>query len=316
MHYQRLPKGHLALTVVYFITGASIAASMVFSLLLFLSLEQGLLMKLMFGGLALVFEVGKFYIWYEMGERVSRRDSIGAAKALCFYAVLAGLSIAGSVGGINAATNTLLEGDAAKADEVQSYNDKIAGLEREIDINEQAAQAYIDMKRIANGMTNMLERNADLRQRQDELRRERDQVAITSQSSLMGLMSSLAEGLGWPLSRVQFGIVAALSMLLDFFAAFFIALLGDELRFRRSQKQAQLPVITEASQEASPVVPVRPDYYHEVVNKLRAGELRCAKGAVSRMLEKPLEEVEDIFHWLLQDGIVYRKPNRHFAVKV
>lgn len=303
------------MSVVYLITGASIAASMVFSLLLFLSLEQGLLMKLMFGGLALVFEVGKFYIWYEMGERVSRRDSIGAAKALCFYAVLAGLSIAGSVGGINAATNTLLEGDAAKAAEVQSYTDKIAGLDREIEINEQAAQAYIDMKRIANGMTTMLERNAELRARQDELRRERDQVAITSQSSLMGLMSSLADGLGWPLSRVQFGVVAALSILLDFFAAFFIALLGDEIRFRRSHRQQPLSDASDASKEAAPALPVRPDYYHEVVSKLQAGELRCAKGAVSRMLEKPLEEVEDIFHWLLQDGIVYRKPNRHFAVK-
>ncbi|ART82077.1 hypothetical protein CBP31_05105 [Oceanisphaera profunda] len=316
MHYQRLPKGHFALTVVYLITGASIAASMVFSLLLFLSLEQGLLMKLMFGGLALVFEIGKFYIWYEMGERISRHDSMGAAKALCFYAVLAGLSIAGSVGGINAATNTLLEGDAAKVGEVQSYNDKIAGLEREIDINEQAAQAYIDMKRIANGMTDMLARNADLRQRQDELRRERDQVAVTSQSSLMGLMSSLAEGLGWPLSRVQFGIVAVLSMLLDFFAAFFIALLGDELRFRRNLKQRPSTASPNAIADEALGVPVRPDYYHELVNKLRAGDLRCAKGAVSRMLEKPMEEVEDIFHWLLQDDVVYRKPNRHFAVKV
>ena len=314
MHYQRFPKGYLALSVVYLVTGASIAASMVFSLLLFLSLEQGLLMKLMFGGLALVFEVGKFYIWYEMGERINRRDRAGAAKALCFYAVLAALSIAGSVGGINAATNTLLEGDAAKAAEVQSYNDKIAGLEREIDINEQAAQAYIDMKRIANGMTDMLGRNTELRQRQDELRRERDQVAMTSQSSLMGLMSSLAEGLGWPLSRVQFGIVAVLSMLLDFFAAFFIALLGEELRFRRHLALAS-PVPTEVRLETESAASGRPDYYHEVVTKLRTGDLRCAKGAVSRMLEKPMEEVEDIFHWLLQDDIVYRKPNRHYALK-
>ncbi|OIN03773.1 hypothetical protein [Oceanisphaera psychrotolerans] len=315
MHYQRLPKGRFALSVVYLITGASIAASMVFSLLLFLSLEQGLLMKLMFGGLALVFEVGKFYIWYEMGERVSRGDSIGSLKALCFYAVLAGLSIAGSVGGINAATNTLLKGDEAKAAEVQSYNDKIVALEREIEINEQAAQAYIDMKRIANGMTEMLARNQGLRARQDELRRARDRVAVTSQSSLMGLMTSLADGLGWPLARVQFGVVAALSVLLDFFAAFFIALLGEETRFRRSLKAvtATEPASQAEEPEASPV-PARPDYYRELVARLQAGELRCAKGAVARVLEKPLDEVEDIFHWLQQDGIVYRKPNRHFAL--
>ena len=314
MHYQRLPKGPFALSVVYLITGASIAASMVFSLLLFLSLEQGVLMKLMFGGLALVFEVGKFYIWYEMGERTNRGDSMGSFKALCFYAVLAGLSIAGSVGGINAATNTLMKGDEAKAAEVQSYNDKIVSLDREIEINEQAAQAYIDMKRIANGMTSMLARNQELRARQDELRRQRDQVAITSQSSLMGLMSSLADGLGWPLERVQFGIVAALSVLLDFFAAFFISLLGEETRFRRSRRKKEQQVEASPEVPAEPVMPARPDYYHELVARLQAGELRCAKGAVSRMLQKPLEEVEDIFHWLLQDGIVYRKPNRHFAL--
>lgn len=329
VHYQRLPKGLFALTVVYLITGASIAASMVFSLLLFLSLEQGLLMKLMFGGLALVFEVGKFYIWYEMGERISRRDSIGALKALCFYGILAGLSIAGSVGGINAATNTLLKGDEAKVAQVQSYNDKIAALEREIEINEQAAQAYIDMKRIASGMTRMLQRNQALRARQDELRRERDQFAIASQSSLMGLMSGLADGLGWPLSRVQFGIVAALSILLDFFAAFFISLLGEEIRFRRNLRamtggpdnsQSRLAAAESGAVSAEPEVPAasqvpaRPDYYHALVSQLQAGELRCAKSAVARALEKPLHEVEDIFHWLLQDGIVHRKPNRHFAL--
>ncbi|WP_116475152.1 hypothetical protein [Zobellella maritima] len=329
MHYQRFPKGLFALSVVYLITGASIAASMVFSLLLFLSLEQGILMKLMFGGLALVFEVGKFYIWYEMGERISRRDPVGALKALCFYGVLAGLSIAGSVGGINAATNTLLKGDEAKAALVQSYNDKIVGLEREIQINEQAAQAYIDMARIANGMTPMLQRNQALRARQDELRRERDQLAIASQSSLMGLMTGLADGLGWPLARVQFGVVAALSILLDFFAAFFISLLGDELRFRQTLKAGSSevdrvpaggsnepgvgPVPAESDAPASSST-ARPDYYHELVSRLRSGELRCAKGAVARGLEKPLHEMEEVFHWLVQDGIVYRKPNRHFAL--
>ncbi|WP_107851891.1 hypothetical protein [Oceanimonas marisflavi] len=321
MRYQRLPKGPFALSVIYLITGASIAASMVFSLLLFLSLEQGPLMKAMFGGLALVFEVGKFYIWYEMGERLNRRDRLGAGKAFCFYGILAALSIAGSVGGINAATNTLLQGDEAKAALVQSYNDKITALDREIEINEQAAQAYIEMNRIANGMTRMLARNKELMARQDELRRERDRVAVESQSSLMGLMSSLADGLGWPLSRVQFGIVAALSMLLDFFAAFFISLLGEEIRFRRSHRQngaqpTAVPLHPEPVPDtATPSEPVqRPDYYHELVERLKAGELRCAKSAVSALLNKSKEEVEDIFHWLQQDGVVYRKPNRHFAL--
>ncbi|WMC11020.1 hypothetical protein PU634_01250 [Oceanimonas pelagia] len=320
MHYQRLPKGHFALFVIYLITGASIAASMVFSLLLFLSLDQGPLMKVMFGGLALVFEVGKFYIWYEVGERFNRRDRLGAGKALCFYGILAALSIAGSVGGINAATNTLLQADEARAALVQGYDDRIAALAREIEINEQAAQAYIEMERIATGMTRMLQRNQALMAQQDELRRERDRVAVENQDSLMGLMTSLADGLGWPLSRVQFGIVAALSMLLDFFAAFFISLLGEEIRFRRHYRQhgtrpAPAQPVSEPAHEPAAVTPVqRPDYYHELVARLKAGELRCAKGAVSALLNKSREEVEDIFLWLQQDGVVYRKPNRHFAL--
>lgn len=319
VQYQRFPKGHFALFVIYLITGASIAASMVFSLLLFLSLDQGLLMKVMFGSLAVVFEVGKFYIWYEMGERLNRKDRLGAGKAFCFYGILAALSIAGSVGGINAATNTLLQADEAKAALVQSYDDKIAALDREIEINEKAAQAYIEMDRIATGMTRMLKRNQTLMEQQDELRRERDQAAVDNQDSLMGLMTSLADGLGWPLSRVQFGIVAALSMLLDFFAAFFVSLLGEEIRFRRSFRQqggpAPVPSQPEPVSVSVPAEPTpRPDYYHELVERLKAGELRCAKGAVSALLNKSREEVEDIFHWLQQDGVVYRKPNRHFAL--
>lgn len=313
--YQRLPKGPFALCVVYLITGASIAASMVFSLLLFLSLDQGPLMKVMFGGLALVFEVGKFYIWYEMGERLNRRDRLGAGKAFCFYGILAALSIAGSVGGINAATNTLLEGDKARAALVQGYDDRIAALDREMEINEQAAQAYIEMDRIATGMTRMLQRNQALMEQQDQLRRERDQMAVANQDSLMGLMTSLADGLNWPLSRVQFGIVAALSMLLDFFAAFFISLLGDEIRFRRHHRQQKAPAAPALPpSEPLPEPAPRPDYYHELVARLKTGELRCAKGAVSALLNKSKEEVEDIFHWLQQDGVVYRKPNRHFAL--
>ncbi|GAA3546458.1 hypothetical protein [Zobellella aerophila] len=39
-----------------------------------------------------------------------------------------------------------------------------------------------------------------------------------------------------------------------------------------------------------------------------------AKEAVAGLLERPLHEMEESFHWLQQDGIVYRKPNRHFAL--
>ncbi len=70
----RYPKGWFALTTVYSFTGLAILASIIFSLLLFLSIDDNPLMKWLFGGLAIIFELGKFYVWYEYGECKARRD--------------------------------------------------------------------------------------------------------------------------------------------------------------------------------------------------------------------------------------------------
>lgn len=57
MHYEqqlgyRYPKGRFALISVYSFTGAAILASTIFSLLLFLSIDDNPLMQALFGGLA------------------------------------------------------------------------------------------------------------------------------------------------------------------------------------------------------------------------------------------------------------------------
>ncbi len=91
---------------VYAFTGAAILASTIFSLLLFLSIDENPMMQALFGGLAIIFEAGKFYAWYEYGERRAHRNYAGALTALVFYLVLAAISIGGSIGGINSATNS------------------------------------------------------------------------------------------------------------------------------------------------------------------------------------------------------------------
>jgi len=58
----RHAKGPFAMTVVYSFTGAAILASIIFSLLLFLSLDENLWMKVLFGSLAVIFELGKFLL--------------------------------------------------------------------------------------------------------------------------------------------------------------------------------------------------------------------------------------------------------------
>ena len=230
----RYPKGWFALTTVYSFTGLAILASIVFSLLLFLSIDENPLMKWLFGGLAIIFELGKFYVWYEYGECKARRELSGAFWSLLFYSVLAAISIGGSIGGINSATNTILNQQARHEREIARFDEQIASIERQIQLNEEAARKYIEMARISSGVSGLQQANTKLRLRQDELRQERDAKPINEQSSMLGLMSSLADGVGMSISQVQFLLVCFLSVLLDVFGAFFVSLIGEENRFRRS----------------------------------------------------------------------------------
>ncbi|WP_211049663.1 Preprotein translocase subunit SecY [Aeromonas dhakensis] len=318
----RYPKGWFALTTVYSFTGLAILASIVFSLLLFLSIDENPLMKWLFGGLAIIFELGKFYVWYEYGECKARRDLGGAFWSLLFYSVLAAISIGGSIGGINSATNTILNQQARHEREIARFDEQIASIERQIQLNEEAARKYIEMARISSGVSGLQQANTKLRLRQDELRQERDAKPVNEQSSMLGLMSSLADGVGMSISQVQFLLVCFLSVLLDVFGAFFVSLIGEENRFRRSwlwqrDREREQVVLQQAEAAAmAQQVPGRPEPEPEVVEQVRcaleSGELKCSKRSVAQALSLSLEEVDRVFQHLLAQGVLGQGSNRHY----
>ncbi len=318
----RYPKGWFALTTVYSFTGLAILASIVFSLLLFLSIDENPLMKWLFGGLAIIFELGKFYVWYEYGECKARRDLGGAFWSLLFYSVLAAISIGGSIGGINSATNTILNQQARHEREIARFDEQIASIERQIQLNEEAARKYIEMARISSGVSGLQQANTKLRLRQDELRQERDAKPVNEQSSMLGLMSSLADGVGMSISQVQFLLVCFLSVLLDVFGAFFVSLIGEENRFRRSllwQRDREREQIVLQQAEAAAIaqqLPGRPEPEPEVVEQVRSalesGELKCSKRSVAQALSLSLEEVDRVFQHLLAQGVLGQGSNRHY----
>ena len=314
----RYPKGWFALTTVYSFTGLAILASIVFSLLLFLSIDDNPLMKWLFGGLAIIFELGKFYVWYEYGECKARRDLGGAFWSLLFYSVLAAISIGGSIGGINSATNTILSQQARHEREIARFDEQIASIERQIQLNEEAARKYIEMARISSGVSGLQQANTKLRLKQDELRQERDAKPLNEQSSMLGLMSSLADGVGMSISQVQFLLVCFLSVLLDAFGAFFVSLIGEENRFRRQWLWQRQREHAEAV-AASPVEPVAvgkpapaPVLVERVRVALESGELKCSKRRVAEVLAMPLEEVDRVFQHLLAQGVLGQGSNRHY----
>ncbi|MEM0555339.1 MULTISPECIES: Preprotein translocase subunit SecY [Aeromonas] len=316
----RYPKGWFALTTVYSFTGLAILASIIFSLLLFLSIDDNPLMKWLFGGLAIIFELGKFYVWYEYGERKARRDLSGAFWSLLFYSVLAAISIGGSIGGINSATNTVLSQQARHEREIARFDEQIASIERQIQLNEEAARKYIELERISSGVSSLQHANTKLRLQQDELRQQRDAKPVNEQSSMLGLMSSLADGVGMSISQVQFLLVCFLSVLLDVFGAFFVSLIGEESRFRRMWRWQQARARAEEQEalaQAAQLEPMQPpepapEVLAQVRGALESGELKCSKRSVAQALSLSLEEVDRVFHHLLSQGVLGQGSNRHY----
>ncbi|MEH6454299.1 MAG: Preprotein translocase subunit SecY, partial [Psychromonas sp.] len=218
----RHPKPPFAMAVVYSFTSASILASIIFSLLLFLSIDNDPWMQFLFGSLAVIFELGKFFAWYEFGERLARRNISAALSAFTFYGILAAISIGGSIGGINSATNTAQQHVNVQDSKSAAFDLQIDAIEKQIDLNNVAAQKYIEINRIATGVARIQNENSALRKQQLELAIERDNLPVASQGSVIGLIGSVAIALNIEAKTAQLGLVIFLSVLLDLFAAFFV----------------------------------------------------------------------------------------------
>ncbi|WP_028864382.1 hypothetical protein [Psychromonas aquimarina] len=323
----RHAKGPFAMTVVYSFTGAAILASIIFSLLLFLSIDDDPWMKVLFGSLAVIFELGKFFAWYEFGERMARRHLTAALSAFTFYSILAAISIGGSIGGINSATNTAQRHVDVQQSKVHAFDLQIAAIDKQIDLNNIAAEKYITLNRIATGVARIQKENAKLRQQQVELAVQRDNLPVASQGSVFGLIGSLADGLNTTPVTAQLGLVIFLSVLLDLFAAFFVGLIGEELRFTRTTAavkkqseqaaqtpQAAQPIESNEQHNETRIEISRPDIlFQKALDILLTGDVRCSKKAVADKLDISSEEVNHIFHALLEKGFVTQKPNRHFT---
>lgn len=326
----RHPKPPFAMAVVYSFTTASIFASIIFSLLLFLSIDNDPWMQFLFGSLAVIFELGKFFAWYEFGERFARRNLSAALSAFTFYGILAAISIGGSIGGINSATNTAQQHVDVQDNKTAAFDLQIDAIEKQIDLNNIAAQKYIDINRIATGVTRIQRENTALRKQQLELAMERDRLPVTNQGSVIGLIGSVAIALNIEAKTAQLGLVIFLSVLLDLFAAFFVGLIGEELRFCRTLKTQQqtaktakkkineLPPVDEtatttAKERKSSPLPRGEDLMEKAIALLSSGDIRCSKKALSDKLTLNAEDTAQLFADLLAKGLVTQKPNRHFV---
>jgi len=322
----RHPKGPFAMTVVYSFTGASILASIIFSLLLFLSIDDGLWMKILFGSLAVIFELGKFFAWYEFGERLARHNISAALSAFIFYSILAAISIGGSIGGINSATNNAQSHLDLQNNQKAAFDFQIAAIDKQIALNNIAAEKYIELNRIVTGVARIQKENTQLQKQQLALAMERDKQPVTSQGSVLGLIASIARALNIDNKTAQLSLVVFLSVLLDLFAAFFVGLIGEELRFKRTlklqKKTANSPLAlpqqqdTKVAETNSVVLPRDEEILQQAKTLISSGAVRCSKKALSDKLLLTAEETDQVFAQLLAERLIKQKANRHFVWQV
>lgn len=320
--YTRRPKGTQAMLSLYGFTGAAILASVIFSLLLFLSIHDKLLMQVLFASLAIIFELGKFFAWYEFGERVARKAFHAAATALTFYCVLALISIGGSIGGINSATNVAQQYVDQRDNKINAINQQILAIDEEIALNNKAADKYLELQMISIGVARIQKENQALRVKQAELRILRDSAPVAEQGSVISLIASLAKLLHTDTASAQSWLVIFLSVLLDIFAAFFVGLIGEELRFvhalkRHKEQQAenkhqhaieqtQAEPVEIAQQEAQ-----MSETAMSLLATIQTQGLRCSKRYIATALQITIEEVESAFEEYLLHGVVEKKRNNH-----
>lgn len=329
--YTRRPKGTLAMCTLYAFTGAAIAASVIFSLLLFLSIHDKLLMQVLFGSLAVIFELGKFFAWYEFGERIARKAFHAALIALGFYCILAIISIGGSIGGINSATNVAQQYVDKRESKVNAVNQQIAAIDAEIALNNKAADKYLELQMISIGVTRIQNENQILREQQTKLRIERDNVPVAENGSVISLIASLAKILNTTTENAQSWLVIFLSVLLDIFAAFFVGLIGEELRFRHSiirkknqekvNKAERLQLLAtknyieiEAPTQLEQKVLIEKQMSVSssyILQAAQAQDLKCSKKHIAETLNLTADEIDIAFEEFLSFGIVERKRNNH-----
>ncbi len=326
----RYPKGPFAMISVYTFTGAAVVTSTVFSLLLFLSIDDNTMMKVLFGTLAIIFEAGKFYAWYEFGERRAHKNYTGAITALVFYLVLAAISIGGSIGGINSATNKAQGVISIQEAKVAAYDRQIAAIEKQIELNNLAAEKYIEMERIATGVTRIQQQNNKLREEQIKLATERDSLPPVTQSSAIGLIDSLADAFSVSQQAAQFGLVVFLSILLDLFAAFFVGVIGEELRFRRFyQHHTEIDITPEDVSKPIGYLEHKPalnepvtagaasaeealSLEDKVKKAVQAGVITCSKKAVGKHFLLSTDDVDALFEQMMLGGLIAKKANNHY----
>lgn len=247
--------------------------------------------------------------------------------------MLAAISIGGSIGGINSATNSAQSHISVEQAKIEAFNRQIASIDKQIELNNIAAQKYIEMERIATGVTRIQEQNKTLREEQQRLAMERDSLPPVTQGSVIGLIDSLANAFGTTSQQAQLWLVVFLSILLDFFAAFFVGLIGEEQRFRHYYRRyagmtvasirdiepepaGYLPHIKDEDEPAIEQKVEEPEepktLLEQVSDALKTHQITCTKKAVAKQFRLSAEEVDKVFEELAELGLVGKKANHHY----
>ena len=314
--YQEKPD--LRLLSVYAGTFLACSISIILSASLFASISDRFWYAVLFVGVAVVIEMGKFTVLPVMRQRWRQNNVSGFLTATALFVVLTLVSIMGSIGGLQSDTqSTRAEYDSHQM-QYQSLKQQIANLQKQIELNNQSIARYQSLDRLTYGANPLLAENQGLMVQVKQVQSELSTLPAPKETAMLALLGALSEVFDSSVNTVQAWVFILLAVIVDAVAAFYLCLLQDQTQpsTPKSEQLASIkqpepvalpdiePAVLVASEAHSePAIESDPQY-DAVVQAIKNGTIRPSKNQVLKKLQIGSEKTALYFKRMMDEGIL------------
>ncbi|MDE1465844.1 hypothetical protein [Spartinivicinus poritis] len=240
-------KSKLQMLFTYLGVSISISLSIALSVLLFCSISDNPNYKLLFAGLAITFELGKFLALPEILISIKCKDWIRAVFSSLLFTTLTIASIFGSIGGLQSDTQKVQANIEVAEVKKKGFIEEREQILSQIEQNSKAIDMYIEMKKEKYFAAPLKAKNEDLRLQAAELQQKINSVSVPAKTQMIALLEALSTAVEKDKKIVQVYVFILLAILLDFAACFFIDIIQKTKYLKSSlllKKSSQDKVMT------------------------------------------------------------------------
>lgn len=227
----------------------STSISLTLSIDLFASAGTTDTYQYLYGGIALVLELMKLSLVPEIVKRYRDRDDSSMLACVGLFAVLAVVSVMGSVGALQRDNQTFESNRVQAVENREADQMLLSSVLAEIQQNNEAIDYYQGEERIRNYAEPLKLRNAELRSEATVIRDRLNQLEQPEQTTMIALAGTIATVFGFSQDSAQAITIILAAVLLELATAFFFYQATESKGNRRKRKVADkstLSLMTDA----------------------------------------------------------------------